>query len=162
MEVQHLDATLRKRFKSDRYKKTLECILSAVKYRRTATGAKDSLEQAISALPKTAQQSTLRPNQDDVRYINRELWEKLPLVTLCHRDHSQIILQVKTTNALEAFHSQLKPGVVGLMHQKFSLKGTIQHIFDAFQGYDGRRKDTRRMFRASVHPKADFIKHLLQ
>ena len=74
----HLDATLRKRFKGDRYKKTLECVLAAVKYRRTATGAEDSLRQAINALPKTGQQSfmdgTLRPKEEDLRYCEDLAW----------------------------------------------------------------------------------------
>ena len=69
----HLDATLRKRFKGDWYKKILECILAAVKYCRTATGGEESLRQAINALPKTGQQSfmdgTLRPKEEDVRDI---------------------------------------------------------------------------------------------
>ena len=153
----HLDATLRKRFKGDRYKKTLECVLAAVKYRRTATGAEDSLRQAINALPKTGQQSfmdgTLRPKEEDLRYIQRELWQKLRLAAVCYRDHSQILLQVRTTNALESFHAQLKLGTKGSM-QNFTLKGTIEHIFDVMGRYDKRRRETERMFRASVHPMA--------
>ena len=152
-----LDETLRKRLKGDRYKKILECVLAAVKYRRTATGAEDSLRQAINVLPKTGQQSrpdgTLNPKQEDVRYIWRELWQNLRLAGLCYRDHSQILLQVKTTNAFESFHAQLKLGATGSM-QRFTLKGKTQHIFDVMERYDKRHRKTERMFRASVHPKA--------
>jgi hypothetical protein len=67
-------------------------------HRRTRPGCEESLQQAIDLVPTHTVRNYIMKN-----YVNNtEKW------ALYARQHSPLLLQVTTTNAVESYHSELK------------------------------------------------------
>ena len=67
-------------------------------YKRTRIGCENLVQQAINECPIP----TIK------QYISRNYTRNIHQWALCARQHSPLLLQVTSTNALESYHSELK------------------------------------------------------
>ena len=106
-------------------------LTAALCSRRTEPGARDSVEAAVkyAASPEKA------------RYIQSNWLANLRMWANCSRDHSALLLQVLSTNPIEAFHRSLK-SLAKLtklvIRPKYSLSGIIGIIAQCANEYDNR------------------------
>ena len=151
----HVDATLREKFKGPTYEKSLQHMLAALKYRRTRPGCMDSLQRAIDALPGNKSGTGLAGAALKLaKYIRKEYMETIDSWANCTRDHSPLLLQHKTTNALESFHSLLKRDGIKALMPAFSLKGCVSHVLTVARGYDRKIQAAAYAWYSKLHPRA--------
>ena len=74
-------------------------------HRRTRAGCEENIHQAIHLAPTQAVKNYIMKNYAN----NTEKW------ALYARQHSPLLLQVTTTNAVESYHSELKSTTPPLM-----------------------------------------------
>ena len=79
------------------HKKTRQKMIQAM-YKRTRIGCENLVQQAINECPIP----TIK------QYISRNYTRNIHQWALCARQHSPLLLQVTSTNALESYHSELK------------------------------------------------------
>ena len=91
----------------------------------------DLIHMAIKSLPTPDYKAGLD-------YIQKELIEKIPLWAQCKWEHSMMLIQIRTTNAVEAQHKVLKYSFgKGELH-KTSLTGYAKHVMITAKDYDIR------------------------
>jgi hypothetical protein len=91
--------------------KTRQKMISAM-YKRTRIGCEELIKQAIDDCP----------DQTIKKYITRNFTKNIHQWGLWARQHSPLLLQVTSTNALESYHSELKKKTsskYGLIGKKF-------------------------------------------
>lgn len=114
----------------------------------------DSIKRGKQALPKTKRKITdcSDDSNDEFQYeerleayIQHELIDKLPLWANYARTHSTLLLECKTTNPLETFHSVLKRGGTKQQIHNWSLKGAAAHAIEIGDRYfDTAAKKNRK------------------
>lgn len=105
--------------------------MAALCNRRTKFGAIESTNQAIK----------LASNPESAKYIERNWLPEIEKWGNYAREHSPLLLQVTTTNPIEAFHRSLKSlaKITKLViRPKYSLAGIIAKIADCADKYDAR------------------------
>jgi len=119
-------------------------------YRQTEKGCIDLIRMAIEALPTPDYKMGLD-------YIQKELIKKIPLWAQCKREHSMILLQIRTTNAVESWHRVFKHSFSkGELH-KTSLTGCAKHVMVTARDYNIRACTAELNFQTKRHPLV--IKH---
>ena len=147
----HSERTLSRRFGAMRYRKTFEKLHHAM-FCRTQEHCIEHIMAAIDALPQN--------DHDSKAYIMKEWLETRAQWAMWARQHSQILLQVTTTNPCEAWHQKLKGGQG---HQKgdgkyHSIYGCVKNIDDCGQDVMARVKKniiestTRSSTLSSIYP----------
>jgi hypothetical protein len=105
--------------------------MAALCNRRTKHGAIESTNQAIK----------LAENDESANYIKQNWLQDIEKWANYARDHSALLLQVTTTNPIEAFHRSLKSlGKLSklVIRPKYSLAGIISLIGQCASAYDSR------------------------
>jgi hypothetical protein len=106
-------------------------LMAALCTRRTAIGARDSIDKAIEAAA----------NSEKASYICDNWLKILPIWANCSREYSALLLQVLTTNANEAYYRSLKAlaKITKLtIRPKYSLSGIISLIIQCDSKYKSR------------------------
>jgi hypothetical protein len=140
----HSERTLKRNFAGPKYKKSLHHMIAALKYRRTKGGCMDSLQQALDALPEG--------DIEKERYINKEWVQTASQWANYAREHSTLLMQVKTTNSVESWHSVIKSKAGKSQMQQFSLAGIAGHVLACAKEYDLRSEKAAADFRTKRHP----------
>ena len=107
--------------------------MAALCNRQTKFGALESTNQAIK----------LAANPESAKYIEHNWLPEIEKWGNYARDHSPLLLQVTTTNPIEAFHRSLKSlaKITKLViRPKYSLAGIIAKIADCTDKYDARAR----------------------
>lgn len=126
-----------------KYQEAFRHLITALKWRKTAYGARESVLAAIKAI------RTEKMKQ----YIENEWLSTLPQWANYAREHSPLLLQVTTTNPVESWHSVLKSkGTTKSELQRFSLEGLIKHILTIDKDYARRAEDIASSFRTRFLP----------
>ncbi len=105
--------------------------MAALCNRRTKLGVLESTNQAI----------TLAGSSESADYIRNNWLPDIDKWGNYARDHSALLLQVTTTNPIEAWHCSLKAlaKLIKLMiRPKYSLAGIIALIAQCAESYDAR------------------------
>ena len=111
--------------------KSRAALTAALCNRRTEPGARESVEQAIK----------FASSFEKAEYIRSNWLPTLLMWANCSREHSALLLQVLTTNPIEAFHRLLKAlaKITKLtIRPKYSLVGIIDLIAQCAERYDAR------------------------
>ena len=93
----------------------------------------DSIRMAIKSLPTPDYKAGLD-------YIQKELIKKIPLQAQCKREYLMILIQIRTTNAVEAWHKVLKYSFGKGELYKSSLTGYAKHIIITAKDYNIRAR----------------------
>jgi hypothetical protein len=123
--------TIKRNLGSKADTKSRAAVTAALCSRRTEPGARDSVEAAIeyAASPEKA------------KYIRSNWLANLRMWANCSREHSALLLQVLSTNPIEAFHRSLK-SLAKLsklvIRPRYSLSGLIGVIAQCANQYDNR------------------------
>lgn len=100
----HSERTMNRTLAGDACKEARRHLYSALYYRKTSMGCEDSINSAIQAAP--ANKKT---------YLKREWLNNEHLWANYARQHSCLLLQNMTTNAVESWHSSLKTHAEGII-----------------------------------------------
>lgn len=117
-------------------------------HKRTRIGCEDIVRRAIAACPV----------QDIQRYINRNYLKNTHRWSLWARQHSPLLLQVTSTNALESYHSQLKRGT-SKVHGLIGACHIIINVDDKKKSASEKTAFNFRQKRLSVADMGDDILH---
>ena len=109
----HSERTLNRKLAGVACKKAKKDLYDALYFRKTEMGCDDSLKRAMKSVPMEKRQ-----------YIEREWVLTKRKWANYARQHSCLLLQCMTTNAVESWHTSLKKHADG----KFSLIGSSRHI----------------------------------
>ncbi len=104
----HSEPSLNRALAGDKCKQTREHLYKALYFRKTRHGCENSIQSAIAAA-----------SADKRDYIKREWWNTHKLWANYARQHSCLLLQCMTTNAVESWHHSLK------MHAEGELKSPL-------------------------------------
>ena len=143
-EVQHLlcrrhcEQTMKRELAAKNCKASFEHLYKALYFRLTQAGCLESIHAAIAAAPEER-----RP------YIERSWLKTRKLWGYYARQHSCLLLQVPTTNPVEAWHHSLKmhgEGKGSIL--KFSLAGIASHILKIGDQWELRHHEAVLKWRA--------------
>lgn len=118
--ITHSIRTLKRHFGHPTKKDIFAHLYTALMTRRTKTGCIDSIQSAIKAC---------KDDTAAVDYIKKEWLQHPEPWAMCARQHSSLLLQVRTTSPLESWHKSLKNNSKVLMG-KWSLRGIIEHVVE--------------------------------
>lgn len=133
----HSMRTIDRHFKGESYRKARGHMIAALVGRKTGPGCEISIRQAIAA----------SPDQKTRDYIWNNWWPTRQNWAIFARQHSCLLMQVQTTNAVEAWHSALKS--TGSLTQ-FSLTGCVNTVAALATQYDARAEKAAAQFRTYV------------
>ncbi|KAL2044764.1 hypothetical protein N7G274_002539 [Stereocaulon virgatum] len=99
-------------------KQAFQYLYSALYYRHTSMGCEQSIEAAMRAAPEHKK-----------KYIKTEWWIIRNLWAYYARQHSCLLLQCMTTNAVESWHHSIKTHAEDKAQMtQFSLSGAASHV----------------------------------
>jgi hypothetical protein len=142
MEVTHLlctvhsERTLQRHFGSEAKRPILKHLTTALYIRKTKAGCHDSIDAAIKACSQSK----------DKDYIEKEWRKTAPSWAMYARQHSSLLLQVRTTNPIESWHHSLKHAVKKDM-PKWSLRGIADRIVEKVLEWMERAREKEGDFR---------------
>lgn len=105
----HSERTLNRQLAGDRCKKSRDHLYKALYLRKTGGGCEDSITAALAAAP----------DQKTEDYIRREWWNSREKWANYARQHSCLLLQCMTTNAVESWHHSLKAHAEGELLSRY-------------------------------------------
>ncbi|KAL2047152.1 hypothetical protein N7G274_001171 [Stereocaulon virgatum] len=139
----HSERTLKRNLGAQDCKAAYQHIYSALYFKHTKMGCEQSIEAAIQEGP---------PRERD--YIRREWWETRQNWAYYARQHSCLLLQCMTTNAVETWHNSIKSAANGEAAMvKFSLSGCASHILRIGDQWEHRAHATAINFRTTCLPE---------
>jgi hypothetical protein len=147
------ERTLRRRLAGKRLHSCLNHPLSALKGRFTEPGCLQSINAAIVAAEAIKDLETAKYIRENW-LPTRHMWANYA------REHSPLLLQVTSTNALEGYHSALKYGNESVM-QQFSLLGIVKHVLDLNKRYFQQAATNKNNFCGKSIREAVLVKGLM-
>ena len=134
----HSERTLKRELGGEGCKKSFEHLYKALYYRHSAPGCMEEINAAIAAAPDSKKE-----------YIRREWLSTRKLWAYYARQHSCLLLQVMTTNAVESWHHSLKIHAQGKGSMlRFSLSGVAMHTLKIADQWELREQEAATRFRA--------------
>ena len=94
----HFERTLNRKLADDKCKKIREHLYFALYFRKIREDCENSIKRAIDAVS----------NQEKRDYVEREWWKTRKIWANFARQHSCLLLQCMTTNAMKSWHVSLK------------------------------------------------------
>ena len=140
----HSERTLKRNLGAQDCKAAYEHLYAALYFRHTRIGCEQSIEAAIQAAPERKKD-----------YIAREWWETRQIWAYYARQHSCLLLQCMTTNAVESWHHSIKSAADGKSAMvKFSLAGCAAHVLRIGDQWEHRAVAAAINFRSTCLPEA--------
>lgn len=135
----HSERTMDRKLAGARNKAAKGHLYQALYFRHSAIGCEQSVEAAIHAAP-----------EDKKEYIRREWWSTRHQWAYYTRQHSCLLLQCMTINAVESWHKSLKHHAEGKeAMSKFSLRGAAEHILSIGDQWKLRATKAATIFRTT-------------
>ena len=114
----HSERTLKGELAGDRCKTARTSLYSALYFRQSRPGCEEEIQKALSTAPD---------NKKD--YIWKKWWKTRSQWAYFARQHSCLLLQAMTTNAVESWHKSIKHRAGGKKKiRSFSLQGIASHV----------------------------------
>lgn len=164
----HSERTLNRKLAGDTCKIAKKHLYDALYFRKTEPGCDDSLNKALKAAP-----------MEKRSYIQREWVLTKQKWANYARQHSCLLLQCMTTNAVESRHASIKThadGEIIYMHRArfdvlicmigkahlimFSLKGAASHVIRIGDQWENRANQEEISFRTTTIPECQECPHL--
>ena len=134
----HSERTLKRELGGEGCKQSFEHLYKALYYRHSAPGCMEEINAALAAAPDSKKE-----------YIRREWLSTRKLWAYYARQHSCLLLQVMTTNAVESWHHSLKIHAQGKGSMlRFSLSGVAMHTLKIADQWELREQEAATRFRA--------------
>lgn len=157
----HSERTLDQKLAGPKCKKAKKHLYDALYYRKTGPGCEDSIKKAIDAAPK-----------DKRNYIEQEWYQTRAQWANYACQHSCLLLQCMTTNAVKSWHASIKKhadgielysfanGLIILIYligkasfMTFSLIGTANHVLHISDQWENWANKQEALFRTTVTPE---------
>ena len=128
----HSERTLTRNLARAQCKEAKSHLYAALYLRHTEAGCEESILAAIAAAPEHKQ-----------AYIKQEWWSTRKKWAYYASQHSCMLLQVMTTNAVEAWHYSLRTHAGGKeLMETFSFSGVISHVLTIDDQWEQRAVGT--------------------
>lgn len=131
----HSERTLTRNLAGVQCKEAKSHLYAALYLRHTEAGCEESILAAIAAA-----------SENKKAYIRQEWWSTRTKWAYYARQHSCMLLQVMTTNAVESWHHLLKTHAGGKeIMENFSLSGVISHVLTIGDQWEQRALDVEQL-----------------